>query len=265
MADDYLSIVQLSDPHIFATADATMLGINTAHYFQAVLAQAFADHKTFDLMLLTGDLAQEPVAESYRFILEQITGYGVPCVCLAGNHDDYRLMRAILDTDTVNCRKQVLLGDWQIISLNSQIIGEAGGYFPTEERLFLEQSLSRHPDKHALIAVHHHCLATGSMWMDTMMIENSGEFLAVVQRYPQVKAIVNGHIHQIMDREMGGVRILGTPSTCFQFKPHSLKFTLDEAAPAYRHLQLYADGRVKSQVNRIAEPLTNLQTASGGY
>ncbi len=260
-----LSILQLSDTHILASPGATLLGIDTAYYFRAVLAQAFAGQQSYDLIMLTGDIAQDPVAESYQYVLKQISGYGIPCICLPGNHDDYRLMQEILDTDLVSCRKQAFLKNWQIICLNSQIIGEEGGYLAAEELLFLEECLSRHPDQHAMIAVHHHSLATESVWMDTMMISNSDEFLAVAHRHPQVKAIINGHIHQEMDRQTPTLRVLSTPSTCFQFKPKSVEFALDDTSPAYRHLQLYADGRVASTVIRLNEALAGLETSTQGY
>ncbi|PPD43525.1 MAG: 3',5'-cyclic-AMP phosphodiesterase [Methylobacter sp.] len=264
-ASECLSILQLSDTHILASPGATLLGIDTAYYFRAVLAQAFAQRQAFDLIMLTGDLAQEPATQSYRYILKHISGYGVPCVCLPGNHDDYALMQKVLNTPLVNCRKQVFLKGWQIISLNSQIIGEEGGYLPAGELRFLEGCLSQHPGQNTLVAVHHHPLATGSVWMDTMMIENSDEFLAVVKRHPQIKIIINGHIHQAMDRQLQSIRILGTPSTCFQFKPKSVEFALDNTSPAYRHLQLHADGRISSQVIRLSEALAGLETTTTGY
>lgn len=262
---DCLSILQLTDLHILAGQDATLLGIDTAYYFRAVLALAFARQQTFDLILLTGDLAQDPVIESYQYILKSLATYPVPCVCLPGNHDDYALMQRILNTERINCRKQVFLDHWQIICLNSQIPGEEGGRLSSEELFFLDDCLRRHPDKHALVTVHHHCLPTNSVWMDTMMIENSNEFLAIINQHPQAKAIVCGHIHQVMDNQTKNVRVWGTPSTCFQFKPESEKFGLDDASPAYRHLQLYGDGRIESEVISLDEPLTGLQTDTSGY
>jgi Icc protein len=265
LATECLSILQLSDTHILASSDATLLGVDTAYYFRAVLARAFADHPRFDLIMLTGDLAQDPISPSYQYLLQHISQYGVPTVCLPGNHDDYALMQRVLNTELVSCRKQVLLGNWQIINLNSQIIGEEGGYLDAGELSFLSASLRAYPDRHALVAVHHHSLPTESYWMDTMMISNSDALWAILKSHRQVKALVNGHIHQEMEAQIANVRILGTPSTCFQFKPKSLGFALDETSPAYRHLQLYTDGRIATQVKRLPEALVGLQHTPHGY
>lgn len=260
-----LSLLQITDPHILPDADETFLGINTEHYFHAVLELALAEHPRFDLILLTGDLAQHPAPASYQRIMNRLEATRMPCVCLPGNHDDYELMRQIFSTREVSCQKQVLLGDWQLICLNSQIPGAPGGRLSKQELLFLEKCLSDHPARHALVAVHHHCLESGSAWMDTMMIENSHELWAIVHQYSQVKAITTGHIHQTMDTANGSVRVLGTPSTCFQFKPASKTFSLDTAAPGYRLIKLHTDGRIESGITRLSEPLIGLQVNTTGY
>lgn len=268
------SILQLSDLHILATPDDTLLGVNTEHYFQACLEQAVrlclqqtdTEKQHFDLILLTGDLAQAPGLASYRRILTCLEAYKAPCICLPGNHDDYELMQQVFNTDRINCRKQVLLeNNWQLVSLNSQILGKAGGRLSNEELVFLENCLTENPDRHALIAVHHHCLETKSPWMDDMIIENRQELLAIVGKYPQVKAITTGHIHQVMDVRTATLRVMGAPSTCFQFTPESTDISMDYTAPGYRLIDLYLDGRIESEVARLPEPLVELQPNSNGY
>jgi Icc protein len=101
--------------------------------------------------------------------------------------------------------------------------------------------------------------------MDTMIIENSEEFLAIVKRYPQAKVITTGHIHQNMDITIGSVRVLGTPSTCFQFKPETKTITLDISTPGYRLIKLYDDGGIESKITRLSEPLIGLQMDTLGY
>ncbi|MDD5276151.1 MAG: 3',5'-cyclic-AMP phosphodiesterase [Methylovulum sp.] len=260
-----LSILQLTDLHLQANPDATLLGVNTAHYFHAVLTKALAEHHAIDLILLTGDLAQDPCPSSYHYLLDSLKALDIPCLCLPGNHDDYALMQKLLTAGLVSCRKQMFLNNWQIISLNSQIPGSPRGRLADRELAFLAACLSDHPEHHALIAVHHHCLPTRSKWMDTMMIENHQALFALINQYPQVKALVCGHIHQAMDITTGSVRVLGTPSTCFQFTPASTHFSVDKTAPAYRLIQLYADGQLGTKVTRLPEPVTGLQLDNEGY
>ncbi|MDD5267084.1 MAG: 3',5'-cyclic-AMP phosphodiesterase [Methylococcales bacterium] len=260
-----LLILQITDLHILPDLDETFLGVNTERYFHAVLDLAFTEPHHFDLILVTGDLAQEPCAGSYQRILQKLEATNTPCICLPGNHDDYDLMQQVFNTHWVNCRKQVLFENWQLICLNSQIPESQGGRISAQELLFLEDCLTSYPNHHALIAVHHHCLETKSPWMDTMIIENSEAFLAITKRYPQVKAITTGHIHQVMDITTGSIRVLGTPSTCFQFTPESNSFSLDTTAPGYRSIKLYPDGKIESEITRLTGPLLGLQMDTQGY
>lgn len=261
----HFSILQITDPHILATPEATLLGVNTTYYFNAVLEHAFNSKQNFDLCLLTGDLAQDPCLASYQHILSRLQAYNIPCVCLPGNHDDFKMMQKVFCTERVNCRKRMIFGNWQIINLNSQIPGSDDGYLSAEELSFLECCLKDNPDFNTLIAIHHHCLPTGSFWVDTMIIKNAQALFDLIKRYPNVKTIINGHIHQAMDVQVNSVRVLTTPSTCFQFKPQSDHFSLDDTSPGYRWIHLYADSSLNSDVVRLPEQLTGLQTGMEGY
>ncbi len=261
-----LSILHITDCHILPCINDTFLGINTEYYFRAVLELALEENRHFDLIIVSGDLAQDPSHESYQRILKYLEATQIPCVCLPGNHDDLQFMQQAFNTPLVNCQKQFLLGKWQCILLNSQIEGESGGRLSNQELNFLDECLSRHPDYHALIAVHHHCLETKSAWMDTMMIENNLELWTLINKHPQVKAVINGHIHQVIDVEHFGVRVLGSPSTCFQFKPNRPTFSLDDkVAPGYRQITLCSDGNIQTFISRLSEPLKGLQIDSLGY
>ena len=262
---DCLTILQITDMHILHTSGETLVGIDTEHYFHAVLELAFSSHAEFDLVLVTGDLAQTPSQHSYQRILNRLQAYKTPCVCLPGNHDNFELMQQILATDTVSCRRQTLIKNWQFICLNSQIVGSAKGRLAHNELVLLEQYLSDYAHYHTVVAVHHHCLATHSTWMDTMTIENHQAFIEIINQSPQVKLITTGHIHQCMDMNIGTVRVLGTPSTCFQFTPKSEKFGMDNSAPGYRVIYLYEDGRVESEITRLSESLSGLQNNTKGY
>jgi 3',5'-cyclic-AMP phosphodiesterase len=260
-----LSILQITDMHILPTPNDTLLGINTNYYFHTILELAFAKKQHFDLVLLTGDLAQDPCPFSYRQILNSLLPYNTPCICLPGNHDDFALMQQIFNTAMASCRKQLVLKNWQLICLNSQIPGSPGGRLSQQELVFLEDCLRSEPNVNALIAVHHHCLETKSAWMDTMMIDNSQALFSIIRNYSQVKAITTGHIHQIMDTHKDSVRIFGTPSTCFQFTPESHDFSVDTTAPGFRVIQLFTDGGIESEVIRLPEPLNGLDIGSEGY
>ena len=260
-----LSILQISDLHILPESHNVLLGVNTEYYFNAVLDLALKNHQPFDLILVTGDLGQEPCMNSYQRILERLSQTQIPCLCLPGNHDDYTLMQAVFNSPLVNCQKQLLVNNWQIVCLNSQIVGSSGGFIEEAELTFLEQCLISYPDHHTLIAVHHNCIPTHSAWLDTMIIKNAPELLNIVKPYPQVKVITTGHIHQEMDLVINSIRVLGSPSTCFQFTPLSPSFSIDIKMPGYRVINAYDDGRINTSVWRLQGELKELDLSSKSY
>ena len=58
-AADPVLLVQLSDSHLFAETDGTLLGMNTADSLQRVIDLVLAQQPRIDLMLATGDLSQD--------------------------------------------------------------------------------------------------------------------------------------------------------------------------------------------------------------
>ncbi|HDL7062596.1 TPA: 3',5'-cyclic-AMP phosphodiesterase, partial [Yersinia enterocolitica] len=62
-----------------------------------------------------------------------------------------------------------------------------------------------------------------------------------------------------------GKRLLASPSTCVQFKPHCTNFTLDTVAPGWRYLDLLPDGRLETEVRRLASDEFCPDMDSDGY
>ena len=115
----------------------------------------------------------------------------------------------------------------------------------------LDQALRQHPERHALIALHHQAVPVGCAWLDQHNLKNADDLFAVLARHPQQKTILFGHVHQEFDEVHRGVRLIASPSTCIQFKPLSDGFALDESGPGWRYLTLHPDGRIASQVWRL--------------
>lgn len=260
-----LKILQISDLHILPEPADTMLGLDTEYYFQACLRHAHQHFDAFDLILVTGDLAQDPCPGSYQRIFQHLKNYQTPCLCLPGNHDDFALMSEYLNLDQITCSKLLQLNGWQIIALNSQKQASPVGKLSPDELAFLQKTLSAGPDMPTLIALHHPCIATGSAWLDMMQIENSAEFLAVLQNFPQVKAVTCGHVHQEIYAEIDQIKLFSAPASCFQFTPKSIDFSIDDTAPGYRIFELHANGSLKSECHRLPVTLETLDRSARQY
>lgn len=258
-------ILQITDTHLFAQKHETLLGVNTESY-QAVLEAIHAQQHEYDLIVATGDLAQDQTSAAYQHFAEGIASFRAPCVWLPGNHDFQPAMYSALQDAGISPAKRVFIGEhWQILLLDSQVFGVPHGELSDFQLEWLEKKLADAPQRHTLLLLHHHPLPAGCSWLDQHSLRNAGELDNVLANFPHVKYLLCGHIHQELDLDWNGRRLLATPSTCVQFKPHCSNFTLDTIAPGWRTLELHADGTLTTQVHRLSDTRFQPDTASEGY
>lgn len=232
-------ILQITDTHLFAGETDTLLGINTLHSYHAVLDAIVKQQLPADLIVATGDLVQDQSTRAYQRFTDGIARLPAPCVWLPGNHDYQPSMAQELAAAGISPSKQVLLGDqWQILLLDSQVQSVPHGELSDDQLIWLDNCLAQQPDRHIVVMLHHHPLASGCTWLDQHSLRNSHMLAEVLTRYQNIEGILCGHIHQDLDVMWNGIRMLATPSTCVQFKPHCTNFTLDTAAPGWRYLEL---------------------------
>ncbi|EKO3417149.1 3',5'-cyclic-AMP phosphodiesterase [Vibrio fluvialis] len=263
---DSIKLVQITDTHLFAPDDGSLLSVNTADSFLAVVEAIRAQQLEFDAILATGDISQDHTAESYHRFTQGILPLEKICFWLPGNHDYKPNMSSVLPSKQIHAPEHVLLGEhWQMILLDSQVVGVPHGRLSDQQLTLLEEKLSAHPERFTLVLLHHHPLLVGSAWLDQHTLKDSEAFWTIIERHQNVKAVLCGHVHQDMDRLHHGVRVMATPSTCVQFKPNSDDFALDKCSPGWRELELHADGRVTTAVKRLAKGLFQPDFNSNGY
>lgn len=326
MAMKSYTLLQLSDSHLSATADAELKGINTTHSLRAVAELVAADPRVYDALIATGDLSQDGSEESYRrflalarVALAPADSTALPIRWLAGNHDAPDAMRrveeaeqlaAVADSEQGGMGEPVVLGPWLVVMLGSRVAGEPYGELGARQlgelRGLLSQlsaaagaasapTLEARPmqPRYVLVCVHHNPLPTGARWMQDIGLRDGAELLSTLQQFDCARAVVHGHIHHQFERAVGRDRIddhefesevidarvdhqverqgrgspavLGTPSTCVQFAPHSEDFAVDARQPGYRWFRLHADGSFETGVERVGAGSFEPETSGGGY
>lgn len=259
-----LCVAQVTDIHLFANPSQELLGLPTAQSFQVVLEQLQQLSPEPDLLLLTGDLSQDGKPESYQYLQDHLKPLGIPTYWLPGNHDNPAVMEQVLNQTPISSQKSFSAGGWQFLLLNSSVSGCVHGQLSLESLEWLELQLQQTRERPTLVSLHHPPLLVNSDWLDRSTLKNSQELLTVIDRHPQVRLVVCGHIHQELERSRHDVHYLGCPSTCFQFMPQTDKFCLDKTDPGFRLIYLYPDGSFQTQVERVAYTHP-LDTASAGY
>lgn len=259
-----LRLIHITDTHLNAPEDGHLLGMKTLHSLHCVLDIVREQQPTFDAFLVTGDLSQDGSARSYQHLTDALTPFQRPAFWLAGNHDHPVNMQHAMQ-GSENSERVVRTATWQIVLLNSQQPGKVYGELSDTELAFLDQNLSERSDLHTLVALHHHPIDMGSRWIDNIGLKNRDRLLAVLQRHRNVKAVLWGHVHQHSDRMVDGVRMISSPSTCVQFKPHSDEFTIDNLSPAYRWLDLHDNGDINTGVQRVENIEFTIDFSVKGY
>ena len=242
-----LRLTQFTDPHLYGDETGSLRGVVTLSSLTAALAHAQLRDWPPEAVLVTGDIVQDDPA-GYAHFRRLFGSLGMPVLCLPGNHDEPQAMRRELNGRPFVLGGSLDLGLWRIVLLDSCLAGSASGRLSERSLAELDEALGSARNRHCLVCLHHHPIDMESRWLDRVGLENAAEFLNIIDRHRSVRAIVWGHVHQNYDGLRKGVRLLATPSTCAQFLPRADDFAVDRRPPAYRTLELRADGSILTEV-----------------
>ena len=109
-------VVQISDT-LLRAAPHTLVDKDPDESLSATVAAVCAVHA--DLVVLTGDLADDGSIAALSRVRDLVGRLAAPCVAVAGNHDDRAHVPAVFgSTDTVD------LGSWRVLTVESVIPGK---------------------------------------------------------------------------------------------------------------------------------------------
>jgi len=258
-------LVQLTDPHLFAEEDGRLLGLVTADSLQQVVELVRKEQPKIDLLLATGDLAQDGSLAAYQRFAQITAPLCVNARWTAGNHDCLQtLQQACAGTDRLEAVTDI--GNWRIILLNSSVPNESYGWLSDETLKQLEYALSEAPTQHCLMALHHHPVDVGCAWLASIGLRNADTLFALINRFPQACVLLWGHVHQPFAQKRDRLHLLGSPSCCIQFAAQSADFNVSVEAPGYRWLRLHQDGQIESGISRIDSAIChNIDLSGQGY
>jgi Icc protein len=260
----YIDILHITDCHLSRHPDAALLGVNTRASLHAVLELIRDDAVRPDLLIASGDLAQDGSVEAYRYLEQCIAGWSCPKSWFPGNHDNRANMAQVVAASGA-LDKVRRIGRWQFVLLDSLVEGKVYGELSAADLELLERTLQSSPDLHTLVCLHHHPILIGSRWLDNIGLRNRDAFMAIVARHANVRALLWGHIHQQIDEQRGALGLYATPSTCIQFLPKSSGFAVENIGPGYRLLRLFDDGLIETSVRRATAFEFKLDMKSNGY
>jgi 3',5'-cyclic-AMP phosphodiesterase len=245
-------ILHLTDFHLFNDPQKKLAGIKPFETLKYIISDIQKDLKknTPDLVIIGGDVSQDFSPESYETVNQLIKPFKCPVLSTMGNHDDLENFSKIFGSPT-EIFNEPKLSNWKVIILDSFWQKHVGGKLNEKDLEFLKKNLDKDPKQPVIIFLHHHVLPIDSMWLDKINLNDNHLFLDLIDQYQNIKAVVCGHIHQDTKIIRDGVEFYSTPSTCWQFKPKSPGFKIDEAMPGYRWIYLKNDGTFTTKVIRV--------------
>ncbi len=257
---DAVRLFQVTDSHCYASDDTRLTWTDMPIYpnlsLRAMLAHLSAQADGYSALMLTGDLAQEEIPATYQRVNAMLNTFPLPVYTIPGNHDIPQMMQENL-SGNVTMPDQVVLGKWHLLLLDTHSDGKPDGRLTDEQFGRFENLLVSIPEDHFVaVFMHHHPVPIDSEWMDVMGLQQKTYFWQLVEHFPQVKVVFNGHIHQEFNGEHQyadgrTVAVHGTPATCVQMKPIRKNIEFDHTLPAWRDIALLPDGSVKTTVHYL--------------
>jgi len=241
-----LRVIQVSDCHLPRDPATPYRGLNADRNLASLLPAIRLWQP--DVLLLTGDASEDASAAAYGRVSAQLSTAGSPVLALPGNHDDPATMRRYFPLGPWSGPHVHKGRNWHLVLLDSTGPGRISGDFSATALEQLERTLERGADRHVLLALHHQPVPVGSPWIDRYALEHNDAFWNVVDRFPQVRCISWGHVHQDFNARRGNVLLLGSPSTVANSLPGRATFTPDLGGPACRWLELGSDGAIETGV-----------------
>lgn len=260
-----LKILQITDTHLYADPAKQLAGLKTEQSLLQLLDVAKEKILPVDIILVTGDLIHDASAEGYQRLKKYLVEFNIPTYCIPGNHDRNPIMEQNINGNGISTDVVSRHGDWAVIMLDSTIPEEVGGHLNANQLEQLKSGLERHSDCNILVSLHHHPISLNSAWIDKIALNNPDELFSILDKHQNVRGLLWGHAHQPYDGERNGVKLMGSPSTCIQFKAQQDKFEIDLTPPGLRWLALLPDGSIKSGIEYLNETPAGIDLSVSGY
>ncbi|MBN1283841.1 MAG: metallophosphoesterase [Anaerolineae bacterium] len=218
-----LTYVQISDTHIGPTRDFQLDGSPTFPYLERLVCIINSLPAQPDFVIHTGDIANEPDAESYRVAASLFSRLRAPVYYLCGNHDRPDMIRQymamLLNISDVPagaplCYAFEVEGEHFLALDTSEPSIDPRGRLGDDqlERLHAECT----PDGPPLtVFMHHPPFPVNSPWADRNLLLENGEAVhqALLPARERLRGVFFGHLHRSCQFVRDGITYTGASST----------------------------------------------------
>lgn len=251
-------LVQLTDTHIVDPGKLLYGKVDTATHLAEAVKQINRMFPQPDLVMITGDLVEQPGAAAYENFANLLQPLQAPVFVIPGNHDDPGMMcehfcgsPMFPGTDQTY---QYAIEDFafRVLALNSHYPGSELPGFDEHRLAWLAKALGE-SDRPTLIAIHHPPMQTGIEFIDMVGAQWYRGFSELLAQHPQVQLIISGHGHSDTFGRNGNVPVYMSGSTAHQLiavrgNGHAPAFDERPAPPVLHHWMGAGNGFVSGAV-----------------
>jgi Icc protein len=261
-----IRIAQLSDTHFLAAGDTAEGGFayDTNAAFDAVAA-SIAEQDPFDLVVVTGDVADHGTVEQYHNAAAAFAQLAAPVNVCPGNHDQDATFTAAVGRPTVGTSRVIEIGSWCFVFVDSnagvQIQAPDGRWVDPpdyDDRLHGNGSLGEQQANwltevcattradHVFVWVHHPPAPSVGLSNDA---DYEAEWRALMPKLSKVRGMGAGHTHVPARYDFEDRTVFVSPAL-------KNNFDLDAETllpPGYRSYVFSPDGTVTSEVHLVDE------------
>jgi 3',5'-cyclic-AMP phosphodiesterase len=227
MSPKSIHIAQISDLHIKPPGQLAYGRVDTAKALERCVAALNAFEPAPDFVVISGDLADTPVAEEYDYLLQLLAPLKQPFAGIPGNHDGRELMRAAFPkaayaSSSGPLNQKIAVGQIDLMLLDSSVPGKPHGELDAPTLQWLDTMLRSSADRPALVFLHHPPFLAGIWHMDRQNLTDAAELAIVIRRHPRVQLVATGHIHRAALTMFAGVACTICPAP-----NHAVELDLD--------------------------------------
>jgi 3',5'-cyclic AMP phosphodiesterase CpdA len=216
-------IAQITDLHAGRRVETPAGALDTFAALERAVAHLNALRPAPDVVLATGDLSHDTGPEAYLRLKDALAPLAMPLYVIPGNHDDRENLRAAFAGDGYLPAEGGFLHyavegyPLRLIALDTAVAGEERGELCAERLAWFEARLEEAPERPTVVFMHHPPFETGIPFFDRIGCRGGAAMGAIVQRHPQIEAVLCGHVHRAIALGWHGTVVQVTPSTGYQY------------------------------------------------
>ena len=211
-----MKILQISDIHLRGDGRLSFGAADTQQSFKQTMKHLMDMDPKPDVVVITGDLADNGNHEAYKKLKEELSKLEFPLYILPGNHDKKEIFYDMF-AEMCPVKKDIYPhvcytleeGDIRIIVVDSTMEGKHNGGFSEKVMKWLEDRMEEYQGKPTLIFTHHPPFTTGLTLMDEPF-ENSERLVQLLKDKSYVR-LCCGHMHRPIMTQWKGIQAMTCP------------------------------------------------------